>query len=263
MQLEVNDIEWCVDERRIINCVSLMVGEGQFAGLIGPNGSGKSSLLRTIYRTYKPDAGLITLNKQDVWQMSVREAALQTAVVTQEAESSFEFSVYEMVMMGRTPHKKLFDSDTLEDRQIAMDSLQRVGMQDFASRSYATLSGGEKQRVLVARALTQQSRFLVLDEPTNHLDIRYQFEVLNLVKSLKMTTLAVLHDLNLAAAFCDVLYVLHDGKIAASGKPEVVLTSTLLEEVFGVTAEIMRHPQTQRPHIIYFSQKGAKTNGYI
>jgi len=220
-------------------------------GLIGPNGSGKSTLLRAIYRLLKPAAGRISLGGDDVWLLSARESARRTGVVVQEAPVDFEFSVREIVAMGRTPHKGLLARDTNDDDRIIADALAHVGMRSFAERSYATLSGGEKQRVLVARALAQQPRFLVLDEPTNHLDIHYQLELLDLVRGLGVTTLVTLHDLNLAAAYCQRLYLLQEGRIVASGIPEAVLTPERVRDVFQVEAICGRHPATGRLQLAF------------
>jgi iron complex transport system ATP-binding protein len=252
MKLTIADLSWSVEERKIIDGVLLDVQPGEFVGLLGPNGSGKSSLLRTIYRVLKPDAGLITLDGEDVWRMDARQAALRTAVVAQERGGEFDFAVHEIVMMGRNPHKRLFDRDTADDYAIVAAALQQVDMLTFAERSFRTLSGGEKQRVLVARALAQRAKFLVLDEPTNHLDIRYQLEILALVKSLGVTSLAALHDLNLAAGYCDRIFLLHHGKICATGPPEQVLQPALIRQVYGVEAHVEQHPITGQLHVTFF-----------
>ena len=252
MTLQIELVSWSVEAKKIINDICLHVESGEFIGLIGPNGSGKSTLLRTIYRALKPDCGMITLDDRNVWEMSTREAALRTAAVMQEQSSEFDFNVYEVALMGRNPHKGLFDRDTDQDFEIVDRALEQVSMADLAERNFYTLSGGEKQRVLIARALAQQASFLVMDEPTNHLDIRYQIEILELVKNIKVTTLAALHDLNLAALYCDRLYVLQDGKLVADGTPEDILTAELIRTVYGVAAEISPHPATGRLHIAYF-----------
>ena len=250
--LLARDVSWSADRRAVLDGLGLDVRRGEFAGIIGPNGSGKTTFLRSVYRVLKPDAGLITLDGDDVWQLSTRAAAQRTAVVLQESPGDFEFTAQEMVFMGRTPHKGVLDRETAEDQRIVSDALARVGMTDFAGRAFSTLSGGEKQRVLIARALAQQARFLILDEPTNHLDIRYQLEILDLVKSLGVTTLAALHDLNLAAAYCDQLFAIEAGRVVQSGTPEEVLTPTLLRQVFGVGAHVRPDPQTGRPHLTFF-----------
>lgn len=251
MRLEVERLSWSVEQRKIVDDVLLQVHPGQFVGLLGPNGCGKSSLLRTIYRVLRPDAGRVTLDGEDVWQADARQVAQQTAVVTQERGSDFDFCVHEIVMMGRTPHKGLWDRDTRLDHRLVEESLHRVDMAAFAQRSFRTLSGGEKQRVLVARALAQQAKLLILDEPTNHLDIRYQLEILTLIKRLRVTALAALHDLNLAAQFCDHIFLMQDGRIVASGTPDEVLNPALIRQVYQVEAAIIRHPLTHRLQIAF------------
>jgi iron complex transport system ATP-binding protein len=234
--------------------VNLRVASGEFVGLIGPNGSGKTSLLRCAYRFTRPATGTVMLDDQDIWQQSPRWYAQRIAVVLQEFPDAFGLTVEEVVAMGRMPHKRLFDGDTLDDRTINRDALTSVGMHGFEEHAFATLSGGEKQRVILARALAQQPRMLILDEPTNHLDPRYQLELLQLVKRLQIGTLASLHDLNLAAAFCDRLYVIDHGRIVASGAPSEVLTVDLLRNVFGVEALIDAHPLAGYPRITWITQ---------
>lgn len=251
MKLAVDGVSWSVAGLEIVRRASLQCAPGSFVGLIGPNGSGKSSLLRCIYRVLEPDAGRISLDDDDVWQLNARQAAQRMAVVLQESGGEYDFSVREMVLMGRAPHKRLLDRDSAADIRLVDVALEQVGMAAFAARSFLTLSGGEKQRVLVARALAQQTRFLVLDEPTNHLDIRYQIDVLELVRGLRITTIAAMHDLNLAALYCDRLYVLKAGTIVASGTPEQVLTPRLIDEVYGVRAEVAPHPLTGRLHVVF------------
>jgi len=252
MTLHVHELGWSVDARRIIDDIRLSVETGAFVGLLGPNGSGKSTLLRCIYRSLKPDAGTISLDGADLLAMPPREAARKMAVVLQESSIQFDFTVQEMALMGRTPYKSAFEPDTNDDWEIVADALAQVDMLDFRERSYGTLSGGEKQRVLIARALAQQSQFLVLDEPTNHLDIRYQLEILDIMRELPVTTLAALHDLNLAALYCDRLYVLSEGRVVASGAPDDVVTADLISEVYGVRADVAKDPRTGTTRITYF-----------
>ncbi|MCX4220793.1 ABC transporter ATP-binding protein [Pseudomonas sp. MCal1] len=233
---------------------SLHVAAGEFVGLIGPNGSGKTSLLRCAYRFSQPERGEVRLDHHNIWKQPSRWCAQRIAVVLQEFPDAFGLTVEEVVAMGRTPHKGLFDSDTLEDRQVATQALKSVGLDGFEDHAFATLSGGEKQRVILARALTQQPQLLILDEPTNHLDPRYQLELLQLVKRLQIGTLASIHDLNLAAAFCDRLYVINHGQIVASGTPQQVLTVDLLRDVFGVEALIDPHPLHGYPRITWITR---------
>lgn len=251
MKIEVDGASWSIDAQQIISSINLRAQTGEFIGLLGPNGSGKSSLLRLIYRIYPPNAGVIRIDERDIWAMKGKEVARHVAVVAQERASDFDFTVSEIVAMGRTPHKGMFDTDNTEDDSIVRDSLERVGLMSFAHRYFHTLSGGEKQRVLVARALAQRAQLLVLDEPTNHLDIRYQLEILELVNSLGITIIAALHDLHLAAAYCNRLYLLQAGKIVAHGQPSDVLTPPQIESVYGVNAEVNTHPITGRLQIVF------------
>jgi iron complex transport system ATP-binding protein len=251
MNIEVECVTFSIHDKRLIDGICLQVKAGELVGLIGPNGSGKSTLLKNMYRVLKPDSGLVTLDGQDMLRMKYKETARQMAVVSQDAPQTFDFSVRDIVLMGRHSHKKLLEADTVVDHELVEQALERVGMDAQADQGFATLSGGEKQRVLIARALAGQARFLVLDEPTNHLDIRYQLQILDLVKTLRITTLAALHDLNLAAFYCDRMYVLKEGKVVASGITEDVLQPDLLWSVFGVETEICIHPKTGKPNITF------------
>ena len=251
MKLDVNQVAVAIESRRIVDEVSLQVAPGEIVGLIGPNGSGKSTLLRSVYRLLKPAAGFVRLGDDDVWKLNARESARRTGVVVQETPSDFDFTVREVVEMGRTPHKGMLEGDNVHDAQIVDDALARVNMTAFVARSFNTLSGGEKQRVLVARALAQQPKLLVLDEPTNHLDIRYQLEILNLVRGLGITTLVTLHDLNLAAAYCHRLYLLSNGRIVTAGAPVDVLTPDWVRAVYGVEAHCGVHPVTGQLHLVF------------
>ncbi len=253
MKLTLDQVSVELGARRIVRDIDLCVAAGEVVGLIGPNGSGKSTLLRSVYRVLRPVAGRVLLDSDDVWALSARESAIRTGVVVQEAPSDFDFSVIEVIQMGRTPHKGLLARDTAADARVCAAALERVGLGGFAERDYNTLSGGEKQRVLVARALAQEPRLLVLDEPTNHLDIHYQLELLELVRGLGLTTLITLHDLNLAAAYCDRLYLLADGRIVAAGSTAEVLTADHLRRIFKVEARVGRHPLTGRPQLSFAS----------
>ena len=246
-------VAWSVDDQPILRGLGIDVAAGELVGLIGPNGSGKSSFLRTVYRVLRPDAGSIALGGEDVWKLSARRVARRTAAVLQDPPTDFDFSVFDVVFMGRTPHKGPLDRETQRDRDIVREALARVDMAAFGARRFATLSGGERQRVLIARALAQQTPALILDEPTNHLDIRYQIEILDLVRSLGLTTLAALHDLNLAAEYCDRLYLIDRGAVVATGSPQAVLRPDLVRQVYGIDAEVIANPRSGRPHLIFFS----------
>ena len=238
MKLKVNDLGYGIGDKQIIQEIRLEVQEGQFVGVIGPNGSGKSTFLRNVYRAVDPTSGTIFLDGEDIRKLSYRQSALKMSVLRQENSSDFDYTVKEIVMMGRSPYHGLLDSETADDEQIVLDAIRRVGMEDAAERSIATLSGGEKQRILFARALAQNTSFLILDEPTNHLDIYYQLQIMELVKSLGITVLSAIHDLELACRYCDYIYVLKQGRIFAHGTPSTVITPELIASVFRVHAEV-------------------------
>ncbi|MCG3039218.1 ABC transporter ATP-binding protein [Streptomyces sp. S1A] len=249
--LHIDGVTLTAGARHLVRDVSLSARPGETIGLVGPNGSGKSSLLRAVYRVLRPDSGRVRVDGGDAWSLPVRRLARTVAAVVQESAADFDLAVREVVAMGRTPHKRLLDGDSPEDACLIESALTAVGAGDLADRSFAHLSGGERRRVLIARALAQQPSLLVLDEPTNHLDIRHQLEVLGLLRRLPATVLVALHDLNLAAYYCDRLYVLKDGEVTASGPPADVLTPRLLAEVYGVAGEVVLHPRTGRPHITF------------
>jgi iron complex transport system ATP-binding protein len=251
VNIEIASVSVAIQGKRIVEGISLHIQPGQIVGLIGPNGSGKSTLLRTVYRMLKPEAGYVRLGGDDVWKLTARESARRTGVVVQETPSDFEFTVREVVQMGRTPHKDAFTLDTQADAALVSSALARVEMIGFDERLFSTLSGGEKQRVLIARVLAQQPKLLILDEPTNHLDVHHQLEILELVRGLGITTLITLHDLNLAAMYCDYLYVMQQGQIAAEGEPEATLTRALIQQVFRVDAIHTRHPSRDCLHLIF------------
>ncbi len=251
MGLEVKDISYSYNEQIIFENISFRVTHGEFIGIIGPNGSGKSTLLKNLYRTLKPKSGTIFLDGKDLYKLTSKKVAKKIGVVGQENTVPFDFKVEEIVAMGRSPYKKLFSSDTIEDREIIKNSLRQIGMEAIANKNYSNLSGGEKQRVLIARVLAQQPEILILDEPTNHLDIHHQLQIFDLIKSLKLTVLAAIHDLNIAALYCDKIFVIKNGKIYKSGSPEEVLTSQLIYEVYGIQADITVHPITRKISVTY------------
>ena len=244
MSLELRDASVELGGRRIVSDVCLRVADGEFAGLLGPNGSGKSTILKAIYRVNKLTCGQVLVDNKNLLTLSARDAAQRIAVVAQESTVEFALTVWEMAMLGRVPHKRSFDRDGPDDREIVADALQRVGASTLANRNFHSLSGGEKQRVLIARAIAQQADHLLLDEPTNHLDVRYQVDVLELVLSLGVTVLAALHDLTLAALFCDSVHLLSGGRVNEHGAPNDVLTETAIERVYGADVAIVTHPDT-------------------
>ncbi|MEU5214075.1 ABC transporter ATP-binding protein [Streptomyces sp. NPDC020742] len=278
MRLDIEDLSVDVAGRRLVHDIALRAGSGRVIGLVGPNGSGKSTLLRCVYRALRPSAGTVRLDGADLHAMDVREGARLLAAVPQENGTEFDFTVAEIVAMGRLPHQRGAGRASAADRAVCERALTRVGAQHLADRGFLGLSGGEKQRVLIARALAQEPRVLVLDEPTNHLDIAQQLEVLGLLRDGDAhragsagdttragsaegadrtgsaggpTVLTALHDLNLAAVHCDELYVIAGGRLVASGPPHDVLTPQLLAEVFGVRAHRVRHPESGAVQLLF------------
>lgn len=251
MELSVKDVHVTLDHAEIVKGVSLNVHDKQNVGIIGPNGCGKSTLLKAIYRVNPVFKGTITLNSENLIEMHAKEAARKIAVVGQFNELSFDFTVYEMVLMGRSPHKKFMESMTHEDYQKADEALEKTDLTSLKDRSYLSLSGGEKQRVILARALVQDPELLILDEPTNHLDIRFQYDVLNLVHSLHISTLSVLHNLEFSAKYCDYLYAMKDGKIINEGTPEQLITPDTIHKLYSINSAIYTNPITSELAIAY------------
>ncbi|GAA2274183.1 ABC transporter ATP-binding protein [Streptomyces ruber] len=249
--LDVDGVTLTAGTRHLVRDVSLTARPGEVIGLVGPNGSGKSSLLRAVYRVLRPAAGSVRVDGADAWSLPPRTLARTLAAVVQEQAADLDLTVREVVAMGRTPHKRLLAGDTAEDAELVDAALTAVDAAALAGRPFDRLSGGERRRVLIARALAQRPSLLVLDEPTNHLDVRHQLGVLGVLRRLPVTVLVALHDLNLAAYYCDRLYVLRDGGVVASGPPGEVLTAGLLREVYGVSAEVAVHPRTGAPQVTF------------
>jgi iron complex transport system ATP-binding protein len=228
--------------------VTLHVEHGSLTGLLGPNGCGKTTLLKLLSGVLSPASGAVALDDRPIAAMSRREVARRLAVVPQETHPIFDYTVMEMVLMGRHPFLRLFELEGPDDVAIAHDAMAATGTLHLAERSYMTLSGGEKQRVIVASALAQQPSILLLDEPTASLDLAYQLEISTLLDDLNrnraITMVLATHDLNLAAARCDRLVLLRAGRVVAQGRTEDVLTAGTIRMLYGVEAEVRRHPDT-------------------
>ncbi|KZN48329.1 ABC transporter ATP-binding protein [Pseudoalteromonas luteoviolacea] len=253
-QVSVNNLNLVINNKHILSGISFSAAPGQFIGLIGPNGAGKSSLLRCLYRFQIPMSGNILIDQTDINQFDRLTYARKVAAVLQEIPSQFNLAVFDVVAMGLTPHKRLFSSVSLRDRQSIQEALQKVGLTHKQQQSYELLSGGEKQRVMIARAIVQRPSLLLMDEPTSHLDVKYQIEIMALAKSLGITVIASFHDLNLASALCDSILVLEHGQLVADGTPQSVMTTEMLSTVFGVKAEVSLQSSIQggqTPHIRY------------
>jgi iron complex transport system ATP-binding protein len=242
-------VSWRAGGRLILDEVSLSVEPGSTLGLLGPNGSGKSSLLRLLAGLRPSASGVITLDGVPVAELGRSEASRRIAVVEQHSATEVDLTVADVVGLGRIPHRSGWAGPTRSDGDVVRSALERVGLADKAEQSWQTLSGGERQRAQIARALAQEPRELLLDEPTNHLDIRNQLDLLELTAALPVTTVMALHDLNLASMYCDALVVLREGRVAAAGPPEEVITESLLATVYEVRTSIDPNGPRGRPAV--------------
>ena len=252
----------CIAETRtLLDRVDLWAANGQFVGLIGPNGAGKSTLLRTLARILPRAEGTIRLGGRDLDALSAREVATFLALVPQTAPYTQGFHAFELVLMGRYPHLGPFAMEGAADTSAAWDAMSQTETGAFADRTLETLSGGERQRVFLARAVAQHSRVLLLDEPTANLDILHQLKILGLVRRLVdegLTAVAAIHDLNLAARYCDRLVVLSRGRVLAEGEPSAVLLPEVLAAAFGIQARVYSDPVTGSPVVSPIGPVGEK-----
>jgi iron complex transport system ATP-binding protein len=260
--LSVDGIDCYYGSVRVLENVCFSVEEQDFVGILGPNGSGKTTLLRSISRTLKPHRGVILLNDVDIYTLKSVEVAKQMAVVPQDNVIAFNFSALDVVLMGRNPHLGRFQMESERDIAIARKAMELTNTWHLAERPINELSGGERQRVIIARALAQEPKVLLLDEPTVHLDINNQLEIMDLLKELcvkkKLIVLAVFHDFNLAARYCDSAILLKGGKIVSAGGLDVVLTSENIKNVFQVDAVVKKHPVTNSLYVIPLPKAGLR-----
>lgn len=260
--LSVKNLSFSVGDKELIHRISLEIPRGSFVGLIGPNGCGKSTLLKTIYRVNKASEGSVYINSKDMDTMTNKEVAKKMAVVTQENDINFDFTVMEMMMIGRYAHRTVLSNRNLDDEKICRAALELVGMQKFEKRSFLTLSGGEKQRVFIASAFSRNTELVVLDEPTNHLDVGCQFQIMDIMKRQKgITVFSSIHDMNIAMQYCDYIFALKKGKVVAVGTPEEVLTKELLSDLFRVRAEINKTESGER-YIRYMGALGSERTAF-
>ncbi len=250
--IEVTDLVVERGGTRVLGTVSLSVKDGTVLGLVGPNGAGKTTLLQTINGFLSPTAGTVRVGGDRVETLAAAELGRRVGVVPQESSVGFDFDVETLVEMGRYPHRGRFGTPTAADREAIETALERTETKSLRDRPITTLSGGQRRRVLIARALAQDPAVLLLDEPTASLDINHQTAILSLVRSIAAsdrTVVLAIHDLDLAARFCDRLVLLDEGRIRARGRPETVLTAERLEAVFGVDVAVDSHPSTGRPSV--------------
>lgn len=248
----------------VLKNANVQINKQDLVGIVGPNGSGKSTLLRAISRVLKPIHGKVLLDEKDLYQISAAEVARKIAVVSQEQGLDFPFTVRDVVMMGRIPHIKRFAREGPRDYQAVARAMELTDTGVLADRLVSELSGGEKQRVLLARALAQEPQILLLDEPTSYLDINYQIEIMELMARLRrdygLTIIAVLHDLNLASRFSDYLLVMKNGCVHAVGTPHQVITSSMIKDVYGCEVRV-ESANSERPYIVFNSETRQAAGG--
>ncbi len=258
VDLKVLDVECSYGATKVLNGLTFSIERGSFTGIIGPNGSGKSTLLRCISRVLKPARGAVLLDEQNLYSLGSRDVARRMAVVPQETAVNFSFTVEEVVMMGRSPHLNRFQREGEKDIEITVRAMEMTNTGHLADRLITAISGGERQRVIIAKALAQEPEIILLDEPTSHLDINHQVEILSLLQRLnkekRLTIVSVFHDLNLAAQYCDGLILMQKGRVFTMGKPEDVLTAGNIKDVYGANVLIRKHPVTGRPAVLLMAR---------
>lgn len=244
--LEVKDLSYKIGKEFISNNINIAFQQNAFTGIIGPNGSGKSTLLKQIYRVLKPTQGKIYLSSIDIEKMSAKEIARKMAVLPQENKGDFDYTVREIILMGRFAYHGIFDKESVAKKDIDLMKkyISIVGLSYQENQPFSTLSGGEKQRVLLARALVQEGNLLILDEVTNHLDIGYQYKVLEILKSLNITIIGAIHDLNLAIKFCNHVVLIDKGKVVLEGNPKDIITRDVLKNIFKIDAQIIQKDES-------------------
>jgi len=242
LTLEVKDLHYTYGKHLVLDGVDLPIIEGEVIGILGPNGCGKTTLLRNLNKNLTPSGGCVMLDGTDLADLTKKDIAKEVAVVPQTNEVHFAFTVRDMVAMGRMPFQGMMGGASSEDERIIDDAIEKTGLTKYVDRHINTMSGGERQRVIIARAIAQTPKILLMDEPTLHLDISMQFDALNLVHKLSketgMTVVIVSHDLAMVARYCDRIVMIHDHKVHAIGRPEDVLTEENMRVVFNVDAEL-------------------------
>jgi iron complex transport system ATP-binding protein len=256
--IKIDKLNWKYAEKEIIKDVDLQIERGKFYAIVGPNGSGKTTLLKNILRHLEPSANKVFIDGKDLIAYGYKELAMQLASVPQNTQLSYDFSAYDVVMMGRSPYIKRFSSETKEDSLIVKKAMDLTDTWQLRDANIQEISGGERQRVIIARAIAQQTNVMLLDEPISNLDMNHQIQVLDTVKRLcndhQLTVVTVLHDLNIASQYADEIIFVKDGQVLEAGYPERVLRKELIDEVYGSNFHIMDNPITRKPLIIPLSK---------
>jgi len=253
--LAVKNLKFSYDQKSILSDINLKIESGSFTGIIGPNGSGKTTLAKLISKLLKADKNTVSINDVDINDIKISELAKFMAMVPQASSVNYDLTVYEVVLMGRTPHLKRFQRESDEDFKIVKEVMEETDTWTFKDRLIHQLSGGERQRVIIARTLAQEPKILILDEPVTYLDIHHQLQIMSLIKKLsttrKMTIIMILHDLNYALTYCDHVVLLSDGKVFKHGHPDEVVTIEHIKSVYDIDVSIINHPVTEKPMVVF------------
>ncbi|WP_265446375.1 ABC transporter ATP-binding protein [Acetivibrio straminisolvens] len=258
--IEVRNIEVSFGDFNVLKGVSLEIEKGQFYGILGPNGSGKTTLLKSMAKALRPQSGAIFVDGEDIGRMRAREFSKKVACLYQSTAITYDYPVMDVVLMGRYPYIKRFQTESVKDREIAKKAMIASNVWHLKDRRINEISGGERQRVFIARALVQETDIVLLDEPISHLDIQHQIEILELAGKMAKegkSIVAVLHDLNFASMYCDHLIMLKDGAIVAQGEPQKVLTEEIVKKVYGVKPFIIDGMNGNRPYVLPLKKQGA------
>jgi iron complex transport system ATP-binding protein len=250
----VQDLSFSYGDVVALSGINITIHRGEFIAIVGENGSGKTTLLKNVAALLNPGRNTVHVNGTDITTLSASHLAKEISVVPQNSHIEFDFTVSDIVMMGRTPYINRFGQESTEDAEVVQWAMKTAKIEHLGGRSVRSISGGELQRVIIARALAQKTRIILLDEPVSQLDIRHQLSIMGTVRELAhehgLTIVTVLHDLNLAAEFCDYLYLLKDGKLVCGGEPKEVLTYERIEMVYQIVCLVYENPVSKKPHII-------------
>lgn len=262
--IKIENLSFAYNEDLVLKSIGLEFAKAGFTSIVGPNGSGKSTLLKQISGILKPSQGSLIINGVNIETINKKDIAKLMAVVPQNTALEFDYKVMDVVLMGRYPYISRFKGETPRDREIAIENMKYTNTYQFKDRSFNQLSGGERQRVILAQALTQQPKILLLDEPISHLDLQHQIEIMTLIKKLSMdqelTVVAVLHDLNIAAAYSDYIVMMKNGEVACQGTPVETFTTQNISSVFNIDVEVEVSTHTNKPYIYTIARHEIKKN---
>lgn len=257
--IEINNLNWSFGSNTILDSINLKFQKGRLYSIIGPNGSGKTTLLRNISKSLLPEKECVYIKDKDIVEYGNKDFAKEIAYVPQHTGNEFDFSVMDIVLMGRNPYLKRFQAERKVDMDVANNAMKITNIWELRNKRFAEISGGESQRVIIARALTQQTDIVLLDEPISNLDILHQIEIMDIMKELvintESTVITVLHDLNIAALYSDHIILISRGKIFMQGNPRDIITAKNIEEVYGIKVHIIPHPYTGRPQIVHLGKE--------